>query len=592
MATTFDKASLVMIPSGYKDDKLYSIKPTDGSGDFTFSRDGAGASPATRVNASGLIEKGRENLLLQSNTFSNASWAKFNVSATSGQSGYDGTNDAWLITATGADGNVNQNNTSTGVLSLSCYMKAGTASWGRLRFNNTSSADKSIWVNLSSGTIGVNDDGIASSIESIGSGWYRVTIQASTTDLAVVQIYPADADGSNSSSNSIYIQDAQLESGLVATDYIETTTAPVSAGLLGDMPRLDYSGGATCPSLLLEPSRVNFIPHSEYFGDWGNFRSSITANDATSPENYTNSYKLIQQSGETTSGGIFKGISVATSTAYTYSFFAKAAGYNWCYARVIHSSDNFDAWFDLDNGVVGNTTGSGVTSSIEDYGSGWYKCSITYTSTTTLSNLHIYIADSNGSGTLSNPDGVKGIHIYGAQLEQGSYATSYIPTYGSASTRGADSCSKTGVSSLIGQTEGTLFLEAKALAPALAATAYVSITNSTASNRIIIGVVGGSGNFLRIVGISGGVSNGGNNYAIADTASYFKVAVKYSNSSIDIFINGVKKTSQSFSAFSASVDEITFDDGNGALPFLGDVKQRLLFPTALTDAECIALTTI
>ena len=69
MATTYDKASLVMIPSGYKDDKLYSIKPTDGSGDFTFSRDGSGASPATRVNSDGNIEKGRENLLLQSNTF-------------------------------------------------------------------------------------------------------------------------------------------------------------------------------------------------------------------------------------------------------------------------------------------------------------------------------------------------------------------------------------------------------------------------------------------------------------------------------------------------------------------------------------------
>ena len=63
MATTYDKASLVMIPSGYKDDKLYSIKPTDGSGDLTFSRDGSGASPATRVNASGLIEKGRTNEL-------------------------------------------------------------------------------------------------------------------------------------------------------------------------------------------------------------------------------------------------------------------------------------------------------------------------------------------------------------------------------------------------------------------------------------------------------------------------------------------------------------------------------------------------
>ena len=66
MATTYDKASLVMIPSGVKESKLYSIKPTDGSGDFTFSR---GTDTATRVNSSGLIEKERGNEILQSNQF-------------------------------------------------------------------------------------------------------------------------------------------------------------------------------------------------------------------------------------------------------------------------------------------------------------------------------------------------------------------------------------------------------------------------------------------------------------------------------------------------------------------------------------------
>ena len=63
----YKDASLVMIPSAYKDGKLYSIRPTDGSGDFTFSR-GSNLA-ATRVDVNGLIEKGRENLLLQSNQF-------------------------------------------------------------------------------------------------------------------------------------------------------------------------------------------------------------------------------------------------------------------------------------------------------------------------------------------------------------------------------------------------------------------------------------------------------------------------------------------------------------------------------------------
>ena len=83
----YKDASLVMIPSAYKDGKLYSIRPTDGSGDFTFSR-GSNLA-ATRVDVNGLIEKGRENLLLQSNQF-DTTWDKCIISITSGQVGYDG----------------------------------------------------------------------------------------------------------------------------------------------------------------------------------------------------------------------------------------------------------------------------------------------------------------------------------------------------------------------------------------------------------------------------------------------------------------------------------------------------------------------
>ena len=100
MSKLFDDASLAMIPSAYKDGKLYSIRPTDGSGDFTFSR-GSNLA-ATRVDVNGLIEKGRENVLLQSNQF-DTTWVNASVTITGGQAGYDGTNNAWLlqVTATG-----------------------------------------------------------------------------------------------------------------------------------------------------------------------------------------------------------------------------------------------------------------------------------------------------------------------------------------------------------------------------------------------------------------------------------------------------------------------------------------------------------
>ena len=88
-----EAASLVMIPSGYENGTLGSLKPTDGTGDFTFSR-GSDIS-ATRVNEDGYIEKGYENLVLQSNTFSDSYWIGINPpTLTANQQGYDGTNDA------------------------------------------------------------------------------------------------------------------------------------------------------------------------------------------------------------------------------------------------------------------------------------------------------------------------------------------------------------------------------------------------------------------------------------------------------------------------------------------------------------------
>ena len=95
----------------------------------------------------------------------------------------------------------------------------------------------------------------------------------------------------------IYIQDAQLEAGLVATDYIETTSSTAQAGILEDMPRLDYSGGASCPALLLEPQRTNVLPYSEYFNGWTQLNTISADNSATSPEGVQNAAKLVASSG-------------------------------------------------------------------------------------------------------------------------------------------------------------------------------------------------------------------------------------------------------------------------------------------------------
>jgi hypothetical protein len=243
----YDEASLVMIPSGYKDDKLYSIKPTSGDGDFTFSRDGSGASPATRVNASGLIEKGRTNFLLQSNSFSSSSWIQTNTTPTSGQVGYDGTNDAWELNVTAGNGNLVQPLSFSGVNTLSFYAKQGSLQYVYILFNG-SGFNGTASIDLADGAI-YNTSAFIVDIKTtnVGGGWYRIEAVSNRTN-SDIRIFPSNNNsGGTTAVGNIYIQDAQLEKGLVATSVIETTTAAASAGILGDMPRLDYSGGASCP---------------------------------------------------------------------------------------------------------------------------------------------------------------------------------------------------------------------------------------------------------------------------------------------------------------------------------------------------------
>ena len=129
----YKDASLVMIPSAYKDGKLYSIRPTDGSGDFTFSR-GSNLA-ATRVDVNGLIEKGRENLLLQSNQF-DTTWAKSSATIASGQTGYDGSNNAWNFNKSAAGASLEQSvTTAASGLWYSLYAKANGINGIRLRID-------------------------------------------------------------------------------------------------------------------------------------------------------------------------------------------------------------------------------------------------------------------------------------------------------------------------------------------------------------------------------------------------------------------------------------------------------------------------
>ena len=592
----YNDASLVLIPSGYKDGKVYSIKPTNGDGDFTFSR-GSNLA-ATRVNVNGLIEKGRENLLLQSNQF-DTTWTTSNASVTSGQSGYDGSSDAWLLTATSTSNcRINQTISGSGVQTLSVYAKANTADF--LAFNPIVSGTNPIaYFDLSNGIVGTTNSAVIDAeIVSIGSGWYRCSISFNDTNTEM-RILVVDADNSTAvtSGNSIYIQDAQLEYGLVATDYIETTTTTAQAGILEDMPRLDYSGGASCPSLLIEPQRTNLMIQSEYAGAYTtNGVGTITDNAETSPEGVGNAFEL----NDTSSGTYFRiedNITL-TATDHTLSVFVKkTSGTLSHYAGLQLDSSRKYVILDTTNGTYNEATGTDNDSvNIQDFSDDWWRVIITNSVSAGSIRIAVWPALSdNGTSISVNATGSN--VFYGLQLESASYPTSYIPTYGASVTALKDDCYNLTFSDLQ-TTDATIFAEFNYDSGKTGAFRFVfcsenSTTGSLDSVQLNSAASGVSFSFnIQGSGISFSTLSllDGNNKAL--------IKFERSTGAVKTFLNGVEVDSGT----AASIPEIhKLAMGSRINPFatfardrqLGDiVSQFLAFPTALTDSECIALTTL
>lgn len=196
--------------------------------------------------------------------------------------------------------------------------------------------------------------------------------------------------------------------------------------------------------LLLESeARTNGLTYSEDFTDasWSKLNTATLAIDATGPDGQTSAVTFVD-SGATGTGAvrIFKNVTVSTSTTYTYSLFAKADQLSkvLLYVNSFTTPANNGYIFDLTDGTYTAYSGTpDMTPLVEDYGNGWYRCSVTFTTDAadTSGQLSAYVVDVTETVAL---DGTSSILIYGAQLEAGSTPSSYMPTEGATFTRAAE----------------------------------------------------------------------------------------------------------------------------------------------------------
>jgi hypothetical protein len=348
---------------------------------------------------------------------------------------------------------------------------------------------------------------------------------------------------------------------------------------------------------LVEPAATNLVLRSEEFDNasWSKLNSStITANTIVSPSGYQDADKF--QASNLAFGGILRQSPTVTSgVAHTFSFFCKKDNHRYVGIRFNTSTvgGTIVPTYDFDTNTFNAQGVTGVTLSSQLYGNGWVRLILTFTSTSTTGLCDICIVPSDGD-TATALTGTEAILVWGAQLEVGSYVSSYIPTLGSSVTRLADAASKTGISSLIGQSEGTLYAEFSVL-DLDALSQYVGMTDGTFNNAVLLGKESGVSPNKLVFYIIANASTILLNTSVSLTPGFVKMAIAYKSGNYAAYCNGtlIESGTTSFT-FSSNLDRLGYA-GNGALSLLVEpmnVKSTAIYTTRLSNSQLASLTSL
>ena len=583
MSDLLNSASLVMIPSGYKEDTVYSEVPTNGNGDLSFTR----ASNGTRVNSAGLVEVTPWNLADNSNDFGGLAL----ITKTTGQVSPIDSTSGNLLTATGSGEHYSGTASLTVVVgnsyTYSVYGKFVQNLQLALRtvFSNGDQDIATIW-NLSTGAL-VSNAGQHTNptITAVGNGYYRCSFTFTPTSVPAFPLLfrlqmalGGNTSFTASSGDAFLAYGAQINNGALAP-YFPTTDRL-------NVPRLTYqNGGGGCPSLLLEKQSTNLCLWSEDFTqtDWTKSGVTISANNTTSPDGTQNADKLVSINGST-SCAIAQSINITNGAIYTYSAYVKKAGADWV-QLIIVGGPIARIWVNLTNGAIGTNNGNFSSVSVDSMGNDWYRVKAIYTSSSSTVSAYVVLANGDNIDSFTG-NGTSGLFAWGTQLEQSSYATSLIPTTSSSATRVADACFKTGISSLFGTNQGTFFIDLLYNGSDSGSGYLFDVTDSANTTRFLMYDSNGSGLYILYDSQIGSITT----YQLTKGQRY-KIGVKYNSTATTWYINGSSVATGGTFAYQMSQIYLNqrFSQTDQAEM---QVNQSIVFPTALTNAELASLTTI
>lgn len=563
-----------------------TVAAGDGIVDFNFTR----ATSATVTNKLGVIENSCYNLLSFSEQFDNAVWSKTDstiiansVIAPNGTL----TAESFMETATT---NVHQisfiSNTLTAIgltYTYSVYVKPNGRDIVSINFLSSRFGTNNTFFDLSNGII-TSQDGVSNAtIEILDNGWSRISITSTAIAIGGVSneclMRPVISGTAISYlgdiSKGLYIWGAQLTQGSTPRPYLRTTNRL-------NVPKLDYSRGLGEPELLIERASTNLALWSATFDNasWLKNVATVTANATISPDN-TLTADILSQNGIASTFGRRVEQNVSLSGTHTLSCYVKKKDLDGIRILIVDNSlSGHGAAFNTTTGDVISILNTAFNVKSEELPNEWFRFSVS-ANIANIVRVDIALADASGSQSL-NDTNTFGNYIWGAQVEAGSTATTYIPTTTATVTRNAEtSYVDLWNNSLLNRTNWTLFWEGYLYDGSGTGFSFVlSDSTSIGTNTNQIGWDDSIRPFynisnIRTNSVSGAVSN-----------TFNKFIIQYNNGVANFFINGINVwDNRSIPVFDYRY--LILNSGGSTFT----TNKIALFNRTLTDEECINLTT-
>ena len=564
--------SLIMSPIATETAVVSSPAPNNGSGDFSFNRN----SPGSRVGSDGYIVRETQNLFIQSNDMSASSaWTLGDATLTGGQTGYTGAPNAWRLNDNAANAGhiIRQTPGYGGTVTVSIYAKAGTKDYLYIRGVTQGASNQYTYFKLTDGTLGTVQ-GITAFMEAAGGGWYRCSVTYDHNPAYEYYFGMTNTDNSpnyaGDGTGNIFFMNPQLENGMGAREYIPTTTVVKYAGITTNVPRIDYLNNI--PELLIEPSSTNVVYDGSHMRGTGNVTESYTL----SPEGIINGIKINEIANSGQHYGYVEA-SVVAGVQYFLSFYIKKGTESTVTMYTQNNAIASSATINLDNGTI--SVSGGTEGFIYEVGGGWYRAGYkTPAAIVTASSTDIYLPVKDLSSYTGNVNNYT--EYYGVQLETSSILTSLIQTYAGAVTRAQEqiSLANMNANNIAGNaTSGTLMMEFS--------NHYNGIGGDTIRFHQSSTIIGRGYLYIRQMGFADTWGSAG----LAVTDNVLSKGIWRLNSLTDgsFFLNGVKGNNVSGTAW-GDIGKIVVYGNYGTMR----IRNIFFAPLALTDTQCVTLTTI